>query len=71
MVLQMDDPLPKGLYEDNFGLGNLYTVLRGNIHDFGVIGSFMPVSMLALNAIPDHVLHALLGCTHPSRDSFF
>lgn len=38
MVLGIKNPLPPGLY-DEYILGNIYTVFRGLIEDFGLIGS--------------------------------
>lgn len=39
-VLSSENPLPPGIYDD-YRMGNIYTVYRGMINDFGIFGSLI------------------------------
>ena len=47
LVFGSTDPLPPGVYDD-YRYGNIYTVFRGLINDFGIFGSVLISALLEL-----------------------
>jgi len=58
LVLGSTDPLPPGVYDD-YRYGNIYTVFRGLINDFGLAGSIIVSAVLgALSSLAFTLCHS-------------